>query len=508
MGHAAAAAAVAFCVRPATTLSCGTLRRSVSRSLTARLRLRTPPAPCTSCCHSSSSNASSSSAETETTQAQGLLHWVEANDGSVRAGVEITPEGDGWGLRLGQHGKAAARGEVLMRLPSKLTLGEFSAEADVRKVLSKMAAPIPEALWSLRLGLHLLHQRALEDSFYWPYISLLPNAYGVPIFFGTQAVQALQCQTLQKQVALRSKFLQAFATRLAVERGAAMADSMADPFMGQDVSPNELAWAMAAVSSRAFRLDGSKKPASMLPAVDMMNHSFNPNTTVERQQDGSAAIKALSPIEAGEYLTTSYGDLSNELLLLDYGFVISDNLHDVVELVHDGDVVDSSAYATFGKDAQERLARLQGMNSGVTYKISARPPHADARLITLARLLSASPSELRDAKGLKSLQAFGDWKRPLSSESEQRALQCLSAILALSLNKFPTTIYNDLDMLTAPGRAELLEPDMRAALQFRVQQKRVLIAAIQYLSRAAHEKADQAAGTPESRRGKGFGARR
>lgn len=64
------------------------------------------------------------------------------------------------------------------------------------------------------------------------------------------------------------------------------------PFGGQDVDASSLGWAMAAVSSRAFRLYGKKLTGGtlndlpmMLPLIDMCNHSFNPNSRIVQEQD-------------------------------------------------------------------------------------------------------------------------------------------------------------------------------------------------------------------------------
>lgn len=42
---------------------------------------------------------------------------------------------------------------------------------------------------------------------------------------------------------------------------------------------NLLGWALAIVSSRAFRLEEGRE--SMLPMIDICNHSFNPNCKVQ-----------------------------------------------------------------------------------------------------------------------------------------------------------------------------------------------------------------------------------
>ena len=52
-----------------------------------------------------------------------------------------------------------------------------------------------------------------------------------------------------------------------------------------------------------------------------------------------------SSIDRDAPVTLNYGNLSNDLFLLDYGFVVSSNSHDHVELVYDGGLLDVAATA-------------------------------------------------------------------------------------------------------------------------------------------------------------------
>ena len=55
---------------------------------------------------------------------------------------------------------------------------------------------------------------------------------------------------------------------------------------------NLLGWALAMVSSRAFRIRGTEHPASMLPLVDLCNHSFDPNCEV--LPDSSSGVSLIA----------------------------------------------------------------------------------------------------------------------------------------------------------------------------------------------------------------------
>uniref|UniRef100_A0A0V0HIM0 Putative ovule protein n=1 Tax=Solanum chacoense TaxID=4108 RepID=A0A0V0HIM0_SOLCH len=52
----------------------------------------------------------------------------------------------------------------------------------------------------MKLGLNLLQERARKGSFWWPYISNLPETYSVPIFFPGEDIKNLQYAPLLYQV--------------------------------------------------------------------------------------------------------------------------------------------------------------------------------------------------------------------------------------------------------------------------------------------------------------------
>lgn len=85
-------------------------------------------------------------------------------------------------------------------------------------------------------------------------------------------IEALQYPPVIEQVKMRCRFLLSFAGKdlpevLSLPLFAEGA--LAHPFRGQAVDANSLGWAMAAVSSRAFRVHGPTKPAALLPLVGM-----------------------------------------------------------------------------------------------------------------------------------------------------------------------------------------------------------------------------------------------
>lgn len=226
--------------------------------------------------------------------------------------------------------QALEPGQKLIELPARCQL-TYSPETADPKLLA-LINQVPAELWGAKLALALLqHRVAGTDSPFAAYVAMLPVGFsGIPMFFGRDAIEAIDYPPVSAQVKKRCRWLYDFSQPLAQLPGSA-----ADPFGGAAVDMNALGWALAAVSSRAFRTKGPTQPASMLPLIDMCNHSFTPNCEVLPTSDGALALFAKRGLEAGEPLVISYGALSNDFLFMDYGFVVPDNPHDTVQLRFD-----------------------------------------------------------------------------------------------------------------------------------------------------------------------------
>jgi histone-lysine N-methyltransferase SETD3 len=97
------------------------------------------------------------------------------------------------------------------------------------------------------------HRLEGATSHFAPYINNLPlGVAGLPMFFNGDALGALQYPPVTEQVKRRCRWLLSFSQQaLAPIRG-----SEADPFGGAEVDANALGWALAVVTSRAFRTRG------------------------------------------------------------------------------------------------------------------------------------------------------------------------------------------------------------------------------------------------------------
>ncbi|GLJ51840.1 hypothetical protein SUGI_1101270 [Cryptomeria japonica] len=356
---------------------------------------------------------------------------------------------------------------------------------------------VAEELWTLRLGLKLLGERAKVGSFWWPYISNLPQAFNVPIFFSREEIGNLQYIPLIHQVNKRCKLLLGF--EAVVKSVIENLVSEQHPFGGQDVDAAALGWAMSAVSTRAFRLhghvmsDGKRGSTPMLlPLIDMCNHDFHANARIVQEADSGSdrtlvKVVAEEKIEEGESILLNYGSLTNDLLLLDYGFIVPENQHDYVELKYDELLLDAAAitagvqctaFASPAPWQQEFLSQLNfhGDNSN-SRVILGGPEMVDGRLVAALRILFAEDSESIKKHGLNTLQSL-TVEAPLGVPNESNVLRTIVALCVIALGHFPTQILEDETILRKEGNSEAL----KLAIAFRLSKKELLIKVMKTLT--------------------------
>jgi hypothetical protein len=164
------------------------------------------------------------------------------------------------------------------------------------------------------------------------------------------------------------------------------------------------------------RVRGTSAPASMLPLIDICNHSFEPNVEVRPGVGGAMELRALVPLPPGEPLLLSYGPLSNDFLLMDYGFIVPGNPHDRAALRFSAGLIDfarevaglgalpfgappskAGAGGRGASDADELsaapwqravLSELKLIGTGANLELNVGgPSHVDPRLLAALRLL-------------------------------------------------------------------------------------------------------------------------
>ncbi|KAK8923420.1 hypothetical protein KSP39_PZI019559 [Platanthera zijinensis] len=425
-----------------------------------------------------------------------LVHWVRREGGFVHPKLRIANQGpDGLGLSALSE---IPGGSELIILPGHIPL-RFQRSVDPHdfdSALIQLSKRIPEELWAMRLGLRLLQERAASGSFWWPYISNLPETFSAPIFFSGADIKNIQYIPLVHQVNKRCSFLLEFEKE--AKTFLETLNPKNHPFGGQDLNASSLGWAMTAVSSRAFCLhgevltDGKKTDIHMLlPLIDMCNHSFYPNAKIVQEQEKGCSkmlikVVAEKQIDKNSPVMLNYGCLSNDHFLLDYGFVVPSNPFDHVELTYDGILLDAAGMAaglsssSFSSPAQwqhDILYKLNLIGDGANIKVILGGPElVDGRLLAALRVLLANDKGIVQNHNLHTLMILSE-EAPLGISIEIAALRVILALCVIALEHFPTKVMQDEPILKGS-----ISTSMAMAVQFRMQKKLLIIEVMRKLS--------------------------
>ncbi|KAJ2377765.1 hypothetical protein IW150_001189, partial [Coemansia sp. RSA 2607] len=173
------------------------------------------------------------------------------------------------------------------------------------------------------LAAFLVHQRFVcADSFWKPYIDILPAQYHTPLEFSDAELQILVETPAEHSVEdRRQKYADEHRSAVTAVGGK----------IGGALTFANYVWAASAVCSRSFSKDlvkGSDELTEssevLLPLLDMMNHL--PRRRVSWICDDSGIEFVTGQLlRRGEQVYNNYGPKSNEELMLGYGFCVPDN---------------------------------------------------------------------------------------------------------------------------------------------------------------------------------------
>ncbi len=163
------------------------------------------------------------------------------------------------------------------------------------------------------LALYLLQEKKKhKQSFFYPYISLLPKHYkDFAIFWKSEQLQKLNgtiCETMLKMKNTLFKYeFSALQTNF--------------------ITFEEFVWARTAVITRVFNCKiNNESVECLVPIADMINHDLQP--TVEWMFDDSLQgfkMIATKSIKINNVLTDSYGEKCNSRWFINYGFFLKNN---------------------------------------------------------------------------------------------------------------------------------------------------------------------------------------
>lgn len=214
--------------------------------------------------------------------------------------------------------------DPIVRIPEKLLMTRSSVYERL-PVVSNFKLTTAEVL-----SVFLLHCRDYKENT--AYLSMLPKDFPVAALCTTEEVallpEYLKEAVLHSMGQLEEKY----------EKIRAIWKSV----FNKDLSQEMFNWAWFAVNTRAVYLeelhDGSKQYGpennlALAPYLDMLNHDSKASISAKFNSTlRSYEISTLQKISSFSQVFINYGPHDNTKLFIEYGFIVPDNIHCIVEL--------------------------------------------------------------------------------------------------------------------------------------------------------------------------------
>jgi SET domain len=246
-------------------------------------------------------------------------------------------------------------GQTFVSVPSSIMLSsKTAAKSSIAEFLE--SAPALRSVPSIVLSLHLLAEAVDCESFFRPYIQVLPAHFSIPFSLPFSAADMMSLQpsiALARAVrTLRSLLMQytkiySLLAKLPAGNSALSIDVF---------SFANFEWAVSVAMTRQNELPsaipGLPPALALVPVWDMCNHAAGPHTTsVFLDPATDTAIvecAAMRTFAEGDAITMRYGQRPNVELLLYSGFIQADNEYDAVPVPVSFD----------GDDRRENVAKV------------------------------------------------------------------------------------------------------------------------------------------------------
>lgn len=166
----------------------------------------------------------------------------------------------------------------------------------------------------------ILLEQSNPDSFWSPYINMLPQSFkNFPIFF-TES---------EKKYFIGSPFLDLINERFeGIQDDYKAICAIDESFVKYSLI--DFCKARMSANSRIFAITvGNQETEALAPLADMVNHQVVRNASwTYSNERGGFVVKAEKPIAKGEQIFDTYGTKSNTRYLLSYGFIQDSNVFD------------------------------------------------------------------------------------------------------------------------------------------------------------------------------------
>ncbi|XP_064622974.1 actin-histidine N-methyltransferase-like isoform X2 [Lineus longissimus] len=340
---------------------------------------------------------------------------------------------------------------LFLTIPRKVMMTTESAQ------LSSLGALIPQdnilkVMPNVVLALHVLCEQANPDSFWLPYIKILPNTFSTPLYFSPEELQLLkgsqafyealsQYKNIARQYAYFHKLFQSNPTAKMLP-------------IHTNFCYDDYRRAVSVVMTRQNQIPSCEDHQminALIPLWDMCNHSNGQFTTDFSLEKDCSECYALQDYKEGDQIYIFYGNRSNSEFLIHSGFVYPDNEHDRLPL-------------KLGIAKSDQLFLLKsailnkcGIPVSHTFDLVTGPNPVKKELLIFLRILCMKEDDLKlceDKNAIDLVEDLGSLHSSYSKEDDMKMWSYLETRAALLARSYPTDIECDQARLAGSDLSE------------------------------------------------------
>ncbi|XP_020776684.1 SET domain-containing protein 4 isoform X2 [Boleophthalmus pectinirostris] len=323
--------------------------------------------------------------------------------------------------------KTVKPGQLLISLPQACLLTTTTVLNSYLGPLIKGWMPHPSPLLVLCVFLVLERHRVPLSEWY-PYIDVLPTTYTCPVYFADDVIALLPKVVQRHALEQRASVQELHSSNQDFFRW--LQPLVIEPV--EEVFTYEaLRWAWCTVNTRSVFMAHSPSQflsgqdvCALAPFLDLLNHRPDVQVSANFNSDTRCyEIHSVSGIDRYQQAFINYGSHDNQRLLVEYGFVATNNPHSVVYL--DKDILCKVLQGDSNLQQKIKFLSQNELLSNLT--LSSEGP--GWRLQTVVRVLSLPQTQ------------FGLWKAVLLGQRlcEEKERWCTQTIRTLCVHRLQDT---------------------------------------------------------------------
>ncbi|KAL9880982.1 actin-histidine N-methyltransferase [Glossina fuscipes] len=389
-----------------------------------------------------------------------------SRDNGIKYDGVIIKEYPGYDLGLAAT-KSIKRNDLLFTIPHKLIMSEERIERGGK--LFKLS--------NLRLAFLLMTEALNPESFWKPYIDLLPDCYNTVLYYGIEEMAQLRGSNCLSAALKQCRLIARCYATIYHWPNSDLPFDVFKEYFHYDL----YRWAVSTVMTRENLIPRTKQDtedeliAALIPFWDMANHRHGHITSYFNMETCQMESTAQDDFNEGEQIFIHYGDRSNAELLIHNGFINSVNPKDSIAIK----LGLSQSDPLYEKRSQ--LLQLLNIPKNGELKVLPAPEHISPELLAFVRVFNMNEEQLQHWICSERATDLLHIDCALETSLESKTWQYLQTRLMLLLRVFPTTLEADETQLAGVkcGKLQMAQIPVMI-LEYRILEKRILAAALDY----------------------------